>query len=75
MPETNHRITLAKRPVGEVTPDCFASDEAEIPTPEPGEVLAEVGWLSIDPTIRGWMAMDTYLPAIGIGEPSNRHRK
>ena len=67
MADSNHRITLAKRPVGEVTPDCFASDEVEIPTPGPGEVLAKVGWLSIDPTIRGWMAMDTYLPAIEIG--------
>lgn len=67
MNETNRRITLAKRPVGEVAADCFATDEVEIPTPGPGEVLAEVGWLSIDPTIRGWMAMDTYLPAIEIG--------
>ena len=67
MNETNRRITLAKRPVGEVAADCFAADEVEIPTPGPGEVLAEVGWLSIDPTIRGWMARDTYLPAIEIG--------
>jgi NADPH-dependent curcumin reductase CurA len=27
-----------------------------------------VVYLSIDPTIRGWMAYDTYLPAITIGE-------
>lgn len=67
MNETNRRITLAKRPVGEVAADCFAIDEVDVPTPGPGEVLAEVGWLSIDPTIRGWMAMDTYLPAIEIG--------
>ena len=67
MTETNRRITLAKRPVGDITPDCFAHDEVDIPTPGPGEVLAKVGWLSIDPTIRGWMAMDTYLPAIEIG--------
>ena len=67
MNETNRRITLAKRPVGEVAADCFTADEVEIPTPGPGEVLAEVGWLSIDPTIRGWMARDTYLPAIEIG--------
>jgi NADPH-dependent curcumin reductase CurA len=67
MTETNRRITLAKRPVGEVTADCFAVDEVDVPTPGPGEALAEVGWLSIDPTIRGWMAMDTYLPAIEIG--------
>jgi len=65
----NRRITLAQRPVGTVTADCFATDEVEIPTPGPGEVLVKVGWLSIDPTIRGWMAMDTYLPAIEIGAP------
>ena len=29
----------------------------------------KVEWLSIDPTIRMWMAMDTYLPAIEIGAP------
>lgn len=57
-------VTLAKRPSGPITPDCFATDEVPIPSPGPGEVLAKVGWLSIDPTIRGWMAMDTYLPAI-----------
>ena len=67
MTRTNRRITLAKRPVGDVSADCFETDEVEIPTPGPGEALAEVGWLSIDPTIRGWMAMDTYLPAIEIG--------
>ena len=65
----NRRITLAHRPDGEVTADCFASDEVDVPEPGPGEALVKVGWLSIDPTIRGWMAMDTYLPAIEIGEP------
>ncbi len=69
MSTLNRRITLAKRPTGNVTADCFATDEVEVPTPGPGEVLAKVGWLSIDPTIRGWMAMDTYLPAIEIGAP------
>jgi len=66
---TNQQITLAQRPSGEVTPECFASVDGEIPTPRPGEVLVEVQWLSIDPTIRMWMAMDTYLPAIEIGAP------
>ena len=65
----NQQITLAQRPSGEVTPDCFASVDAEVPTPGAGEVLVEVQWLSIDPTIRMWMAMDTYLPAIEIGAP------
>jgi len=65
----NHRITLARRPVGEVTDDCFSHDDVPVPAPGPGEALVEVSWLSIDPTIRGWMAFDTYLPAIEIGAP------
>lgn len=69
MTDTNRRITLAQRPSGAVKADCFAIDEVEIPTPGPGEALVKVGWLSVDPTIRGWMAMDTYLPAIEIGAP------
>jgi len=31
--------------------------------------LVRVDYLSIDPTIRMWMAMDTYLPAIELGAP------
>jgi NADPH-dependent curcumin reductase CurA len=69
MSRTNHRITLAKRPVGPVDPGCFAMDDVPVGSPGPGQVLVEVGWLSIDPTIRGWMSQDTYLPAIGIGDP------
>ncbi len=67
MATANHRITLAQRPQGLVGPECFSSDEVEAPVPGPGQILVEVTWLSIDPTIRGWMAMDTYLPAIEIG--------
>ena len=69
MSGTNHRITLARRPTGPVDPSCFAADDVPIEAPGAGQVLVEVGWLSIDPTIRGWMAQDTYLPAIAIGEP------
>ena len=63
----NRRITLAQRPHGMVTPECFATDEREVPSPGPGDVVIQVEWLSIDPTIRGWMSHDTYLPAIAIG--------
>ena len=69
MSSLNRRITLAHRPVGTVASTCFAADDVEIPSPGPGEVLVETTWLSIDPTIRGWMAYDTYLPAIEIGAP------
>ncbi len=65
---SNRRITLAQRPVGFVGAECFATDEVDVPAPGPGQVLIKVEWLSIDPTIRGWMARDTYLPAIVIGD-------
>jgi NADPH-dependent curcumin reductase CurA len=65
----NRRVTLAQRPSGPVTEACFDIDEVPVTEPEPGQVLVQVEWLSIDPTIRMWMAMDTYLPAIEIGAP------
>ena len=66
---TNRQITLAKRPEGDVSADCFAPVDGPVPQSGPGQVLVKVDWLSIDPTIRMWMAMDTYLPAIEIGAP------
>jgi len=69
MTDTNHRITLAQRPSGPVGDECFGADDVAMPEPGPGEALVRVDYLSIDPTIRGWMAYDTYLPAIEIGAP------
>ncbi len=65
---TSHRITLAHRPQGQVALTDFASDEVELPPLQDGEFLINVEYLSIDPTIRGWMSYDTYLPKIGKGE-------
>ena len=65
----NHRITLARRPAGMPDEATYAQDDVPVPTLGEGQALVEVTWLSIDPTIRGWMAYDTYLPAIKIGEP------
>ncbi len=65
----NRRITLAARPQGMVAESCFARDEVPAPSPGEGEALVRTLYLSIDPTIRGWMERDTYLPAIAIGDP------
>lgn len=53
----NRRLLLAKRP-GEagVTQDCFRLEEADVPTPGPGQLLIRVLWLSCDPAMRGWIA-------------------
>ena len=39
-----------------------------VPDLADGEVLLSVTALSIDPTIRTWIAYDTYLPKIAEGE-------
>jgi len=66
--DVNRRVVLRRRPEGRPGPECFELVTEPRPTPADGEALVEVAYLSIDPTIRGWMAYDTYLPAIGIGE-------
>ena len=69
MTTVNYQIVLAQRPSGPLGPECFANAESAVPQPGDGEVLVRVDYLSIDPTIRMWMAMDTYLPAIELGAP------
>jgi len=69
MERLNHRITLARRPSGVLTDDCFEVDDVAVRELDDSEVLIENAWLSIDPTIRTWIAHDTYLPAIEIGAP------
>ena len=68
-PPVNHRIVLARRPVGMVTEEDFRHEDAPVPSPEPGQALVRNLYLSLDPAMRGWMNEgDTYVPAIGIGE-------
>jgi NADPH-dependent curcumin reductase len=68
MSETNRRWLLAKRPVGVVEDDCFRLAEEPLPVPEDGEIVVRTLVLSCDPTQRGWISRDTYLPAVKIGE-------
>jgi NADPH-dependent curcumin reductase CurA len=65
---TNRRVLLAARPQGMADDACFRVESSAAPAPAEGEALVRVVYLSIDPTIRGWMEHDTYLPAIGLGE-------
>jgi NADPH-dependent curcumin reductase CurA len=67
MPETNRQIRLRSRPKGAVTRDNFDTGATALPELKDGQALVRSLYLSIDPTIRGWMERDTYLPAIEIG--------
>ena len=64
----NRRWLLKSRPQGMVDASNFTWVEEPVPSPADGEVLVRNLMLSVDPTQRGWMARDTYLPAVAIGE-------
>src|SRR5271154_4163630 len=64
----NRQWLLARRPQGAMQDGDFNFVETDLPTPGEGEVLVRNLLLSCDPTQRGWIAFDTYLPAVKIGE-------
>ncbi len=66
--DVNRQWLLVRRPEGNIRPEDFRLTEAPIPTPEQGQVLVRNLWLSFDPTQRGWMTRDTYVPMIPLGD-------
>jgi len=68
METKNRQWLLARRPQGMVSAEDFRWVEAAVPTPGEGEVVVRNLWLSCDPAQRGWIAGDTYIPAVKIGE-------
>lgn len=69
MTATNHRWLLAARPVGAIKDSDFTLDSGPVPQAGDGEFVVRVTHLSFDPTQRGWLGGDTYLPAVKIGDP------
>jgi NADPH-dependent curcumin reductase len=69
MTRTNRKWLLAERPAGSDFERCFRLSEE--PAPEDladGEILVRNLVFSIDPTQRGWIARDSYLPAVKVGD-------
>ena len=67
MTEQSRRIVLARRPSGMVDAETTRLETVPVPEPGPGEAVARVRYLSIDPTIRTWMDdAPGYLPPIEI---------
>lgn len=65
----NRQWLLASRPQGMIKESDFKWNETTVPPLADGQVLIRNLALSFDPTQRGWMSMDTYVPAIPIGQP------
>jgi NADPH-dependent curcumin reductase CurA len=64
----NRQWLLAARPHGLIKESDFRWNETSVPPLKDGQVLVRNLALSFDPTQRGWMSRDTYMPAIPIGE-------
>ncbi len=64
------QIVLAKRPVGDVTPDCFREEKATLPALNDGELLIVSHYLSLDPYMRPRMSeLRSYVPPFEIDRP------
>lgn len=68
MSNVNRRWLLAARPVGMIKDSDFRRDDVPVPEPGANEFLVRQTHLSFDPTQRGWISMDSYLPAVKIGD-------
>lgn len=68
MSTVNRRWLLAERPSGHLKDSDFSFVTEPVPQPGPGEFVVKVTHLSFDPTQRGWLAGDTYITAVKIGE-------
>ncbi|WP_136591858.1 NADP-dependent oxidoreductase [Salinigranum halophilum] len=69
--EAESRVwTLAQRPTGTPSTECFDLKTREIPTPNPGEALIRARYLSVDPYMRGRMrAGESYAEPWDVGAP------
>jgi NADPH-dependent curcumin reductase len=66
---TNHRFTLAARPVGLPKSSDFAYGEEPVSEPADGELLVKVRYISLDPAMRGWMNdVRSYIAPVKLGE-------
>lgn len=69
MTETR-QIVLAKRPVGDVTADCFRAETIATPALADGQILVRTLFLSLDPYMRPRMTeLNSYVPAFELDKP------
>jgi len=64
----NRQWLLDARPHGMIKESDFRWNETVVPPLKDGQVVVRNLAFSFDPTQRGWMSMDTYMPAIPLGQ-------
>lgn len=66
----NRAVVLKQRPQGEIQQGDLVLEERPVRSPNEGEVVAQVLWLSLDPYMRPRMNdAKGYMDPIGIDEP------
>ncbi len=69
MTTANRQLRLKSRPKGMLASGDLELVESPIPPLQEGQAFARVRYLSIDPTMRIWMAnIPQYMPPVAIGE-------
>ena len=69
MTDTNRQFHLAARPSGLLAPGDLRLEQAPLAKVSDGQALARVRYLSMDPTMRRWMAdVQGYMPPVAIGD-------
>ncbi|CAN5426741.1 NADP-dependent oxidoreductase [soil metagenome] len=64
MTDINRQVLLVEKPTGKLGIEHFTMTEGEVPTPQDGEVLLRVRYISLDAANRAWMAGATYRAAV-----------
>ena len=68
IPKAHRRVVLARRPPGEPAESDFRIEEVPVPVPGPGQFLARIVYLSLDPYMRGRMRdAKSYAPPVELG--------
>jgi NADPH-dependent curcumin reductase CurA len=65
---TNRKWVLRSRPQGLPRAGDFELRDEPVPAPADGEFVVRNLYLSCDPAQRSWLARDTYVPKIALGE-------
>ncbi len=67
--DTNRRLVLAERPMGEPDENTLRMETSDIPVPKEGQMLLRTEFLSLDPYMRGRMSdAASYAAPVEIGE-------
>jgi NADPH-dependent curcumin reductase CurA len=61
-------VTLARRPVGEATRDCFALETEELGELEGGKVRVAVEYISVDAGTRTMLSGEGFHRQVGLGQ-------